>query len=535
MLNVLHRKGQLGLRLVISSSKVRKLVADLKNQEMKKLVILGAGTAGCVAAAALARQLKPDLYEITVLDSSYIDGIGVGESVLPSFTAFLHTLGLDEQDFIRQSGASIKLGIQFRDWNGNNDSFFHHLGSLGCELDGFDFFNCWLKARSRGDLTPLQDYAPAAVMAGKQRFDLPGRFPPGSPLTGADHALLLEAGLVCRYLRDYAEQRKVKFIKAHAVRVNLGERGCIESLELNNRESVAGDFFIDCSGSRGLLIGEGLGADYESWKQFLPCDRAVAVQTPAHNVMPPYSVSTAMESGWTWRIPLQKRLSSGYVFSSEHSTDHRAISVLLDSLEGKPVREPHFIPFRNGMRKQLWKKNCIALGLAGGFLEPLESTAFHLAIRGVEHMLELFPNLHEEKREWPTLAAEYDGRMRVDYEEIRDFIILHYCTSRRTDTEFWRRRQSLPVPDSLAARIELFKSRAQLRVADNSLFDESSWFAVLTGMGVIPDSWHPFVDMADFAAIHQAMQVYKTQLCTAVAQLPAYEDFVNGVSTPTVE
>jgi len=504
------------------------MVTDLKKTEMKKLLILGGGTAGCAAAAALARQLDPDFYEITVLDSSYIDGIGVGESVLPSFISFLRMLGLDEQDFIQKTGASIKLGIQFRDWLGKEDSFFHQLGDLGCQLNGQDFFDCWLKARSGGDQTPLQDYAPSAVMASKQKFDFPCGFPPGSPLAGADYALHVDAGLVCKYLRDFAERRKVRFLKAHVVSVKLGASGCIESLELNNRETVAGDFFIDCSGLRSLLIDEALNSGFEDWGHFLPCDRAVTVQTPASAAIPPYSISTAKQGGWTWRIPLQDRISTGYVFSSKYSNDQQAIRVLLDPVEGKPLQEPHFIPFRSGVHKQLWKKNCIALGLAGGFLEPLESTAIHLAIRGVENMLELFPNLDDGLQAWPTLADEYNRRMRVDYEEIRDFIILHYNTSQRTDTEFWRHCQSMPVPDSLTSRLELFNARAELSVHDGSLFKESSWLAVLNGMGVQPRNWHPFLDMADFSAIHQDMQAYRASLDAAVQQLQPYQKFLNS-------
>jgi len=503
------------------------MVADLKNREIKKLLILGGGTAGCLAAAALARQLNPDYYQVTVLDSSYIDGIGVGESVLPSFVSFLHSLGLDEQDFIQKTGASIKLGIQFRNWLGNEDSFFHHLGGLGCDLNGHNFFDCWLKARSGGDLTPLRDYAPAAVMADEQRFDFPSGFPPDSPLSGADHALHVDAGLVCRYLRDFAEQRQVRFIKAHVVRVNRGESGCIESLELNNREIVAADFFIDCSGLRSLLVGEVLNSSFEEWNHFLPCDRAVTMQTPVHDVIPPFSVSTTKQSGWTWRIPLQQRISSGYVFSSKFSSDQQAMRVLRDSVHGEPMQEPHFIPFKNGLREQFWKKNCIALGLAGGFLEPLESTAIHLAIRGLENMLELFPNLEEGQCEWPALAEEYNRRMRVDYEEIRDFILLHYNTTQRTDTEFWRHCQSLPVTDTLASRLELFRARAVLQVSEGRLFKASNWLAVFTGMGVQPRNRNPFLDMTGFDATHLAMQTYRANLKAAVQQLPTYEKFLN--------
>lgn len=496
---------------------------------MKKLVILGGGTTGCITAAALARQLPPELYQITVLESSHISSTGVGESVLPSLISFLRKFGLDEQEIIQKTGAGIKLGTRFRGWCGNDDSFFHPLGTLGSELNGHDFFDCWLKARSRGDSTPLQDYAPSSVMASEQRFDFPGNLPTDSPLTGAKHAFHLDAGLVSRFLRDFAEQHEVRFIEGHVVRFSLGETGGIESLELNNRQVVEGDFFIDCSGLRGLLIDEALNSSYESWSHFLPCDRAVVVHTQNRGVIAPYTLCTAKESGWTWRIPLQEWTSSGYVFASEHSSDRQAIRVLLDACEGEALQEPQFIPIRNGMRNQLWKKNCIALGIAGGFLEPLESTAIHLAIRGVESMLELFPNLDQGRCEWPELAAEYNRRMRAEFEEIRDFIILHYHTSRRTDTEFWRLSQSMPVPDSLVARVKLFEARAELQVTDRHLFGKTNWQSVLVGMGVIPRAWHPFVDTADFNSISHAMQAERTRLGNAVGQVPDYGKFLSAL------
>jgi tryptophan halogenase len=291
---------------------------------------------------------------------------------------------------------------------------------------------------------------------------------------------------------------------------------------LNSRQIVPGDFFIDCSGFRGLLIGETLDVPYESWKQFFPCDRAVSVQSGHSGRMVPYMISTARESGWSWHIPLQNRLSSGYVFSSEHCSDSQARKILLDSVRGEPLGEPHFIPFRTGIRQQMWKKNCIALGLAAGFLEPLESTAIHLITRSVQFLMELFPNFSQGEQEWPGLASEYNARMRRDYEEVRDFIVLHYCLTKRTDTEFWRRCQTIPVPEDLEEKIGLFETHGQLSVSHDRLFDKSSWQAVLTGMGVIPRCHHPFADMGDFDKIHRRMQAERTGLEAAVQDLPDY-------------
>ena len=498
----------------------------MNDKRIKRLVVVGGGTAGWMAAAALARQLRPELYEVSVIESSHINTIGVGESIVPPVVAFIRNLGMNEQDFIQNTQASYKLGIQFRDWLGNGESYFHPFGALGRKLDGHDFLQCWLKARSEGDSSSLMDYAPAAVMAENQRFALPFKLPLESPLAGTNYAFHLDASLLHQYLRWFAEERGVKRINAHVVRVNTAQSGNIESLELNNRQTVAGDFFIDCSGFRGILIDETLSSPYQSWKHFLPCDRAVTVQAAHSGAIPPYTISTARESGWTWRVPLQKRISSGYVFSSDHCSDNQARKTLLDAVEGEPMHNPGMISFRAGMREQLWKKNCIALGLSGGFLEPLESAAIYLVTRGVQLMLELFPDLQRDEQNWPSLAAEYNARMRMDYEEIRDFIILHYCTTTRADTEFWRFCRSNPIPDSLAAKIELFKARGELRIADDSLFQESNWQAVLTGMGVIPRSYHPFIDLVDFNGIRQAMQADRVQMDKAIQALPTYRKFL---------
>lgn len=501
----------------------------MKKNDLKTLVILGGGTAGRIAAAALARNLDPARYRITVIESSHIASIGLGESVLPSLVSFIRQLGVDEEDFIRKTGASIKLGTEFRNWSEDESTFFNPLGSPGREFAGHDFFSCWQKACAQGDTASLQDYMPAALMADRRKFDFPSGFQPGSPLLTAKYALHLDAVLVCRYLREYAQEQKVEYIKAHVVRVNLDEGGSVKSVELNNRETVEGDFFLDCSGHRGLLIHEALHSAYESWSHLLPCDRAVAIQTSSSEVASLYTVATAMQNGWVWRIPMHGRVSHGYVFASEHASDNQAIRVLLDAAGSEPLQEPRFIPFRSGLRKELWKKNCIALGLAAGFLEPLASTAIHLAIRGVECMLDLFPNLDDAQGGWSVLAAEYNRRLRVEYEEARDFIILHYCTSKRADTEFWRRCQSRSVPESVIANIELFKYRGELQVGDGGLFSRLSWQLVLTGMGVIPRHWHPFIDDVDFNEMHRRMQNARADLGDAVHRLPQFENFIQRI------
>jgi tryptophan halogenase len=349
----------------------------------------------------------------------------------------------------------------------------------------------------------------------------PRGLPKDSPLLGANPAMHLDSSLMQQYLSHFAEQRRVNLIHSHIVQVNMKKNGSIDSLDLNNRQTVQGDFFIDCSGFRGLLIDEALGSPFRDWSKFLPCDRVVALQTAVDSTSQPFTVSRARECGWTWRIPLQTRVSSGYVYSSGLCSDAQAARVLGETAVGEPLHDPKYIPLRAGMREEVWKKNCIALGLSGGFLEPLESANIHLVTQGVELLLDLFPDIFEGQQEWPGLAAEYNHRMRTEYEEIRDFTILHYCTTRRVDSEFWRRCHSNSLPDSLVEKIELFSARGELPKSSGRLFTASNWQAVFTGMGVIPRSYHPLVDMADFGDISSAMLNHRKKLEKAVANLPA--------------
>lgn len=481
--------------------------------------------AGWIAAATLARRLDPDLYEITIVESSHVGNTSVGESVVPPVVSFLRDLGLDEQELIHKTKAGLKLGIQFQGWSEKNGSYFHPFGTLGRQPNGLEFFQYWLKARSGGDTTPLTSYSPSAVMARNGKGAFPFKLAPDSPLAGAEYALHLDSSLVVRFLRDFAEHKGVKCINAHVVRVRKHENGDIQSLELNNGQNIVGRLFIDCSGIRSLLIGEALTSPYESWQHYLPCDRAVVVQSAYSGKVNPYMISRAQESGWSWHIPLQDRISQGYVFSSEYSSDHQAKKLLLDEVDGDPLYEPYFIPFRTGIRKQAWKMNCVALGLSGGFLEPLESTAIQLITRSVQYLLDLFPGFSSEGQDWSGLAAEYNARIRTDYEEVRDFLILHYCTSRRSDTEFWRRCQSYPVPEGLTARIRLFADHGQLRLDKDMMFQKRSWQSVFTGMGVVPRRYHPFADMGDFERIHKKMRADVDSIEAATRALPDYQGF----------
>lgn len=478
----------------------------VSNRERKKLVIVGGGTAGRLAAAALANRLTPDRYEITVIESAHVGSISVGESLVPHVVRFFRDLGVSEKEFVASTKANYKLGIQFNDWLEKGSSFFQPFGRLGKTYNGYGFFQCWLKARSEGDRSALTDYSPAAALARHQKFAHPDTIIPGSPLDGMDYAFQLDAKNIQHYLREYAEQRNVRHVQAHVVSVNLAEGGDIQSVELNNRQTVAGDFFIDCSGTRGMLIDEALDSPFTSWQELLPCDRAVAMQSENYGRPLLNSTFTAGKHGWIWGIPLKERTSNGMVFCSGQCSDNEAMEVLESVVGSGQTTDPLFIPLRQGARKYQWIKNCIAIGQSGGLLEPLESSSIYLITRGVQLMLELFPDLWAEERSWPSLATQFNTRMSIEYESIRDFIILHYVTSQRSDTDFWRSCRSLEIPESIVSRLELFKERGELGVFEHGLFTDANWQVLLTGMKIIPRSYHPFLDLSDFREVQQAMK-----------------------------
>ncbi len=502
---------------------------NAKAQDSRQhIVIVGGGTTGWITAVALAHQLKIEYYRITLIESSDIGAIGVGEAVIPSFVTFIRNLGIDEQAFIQATQATFKLGIEFRDWRTRGEHYFHHFGALGRRLDGHNFLHCWLKSQDLGDVSELMDFAPAAVMAKHERFFLPTHLPDQSPFAEAAYAYQFDSKLVGLHLRRLAETKGVVRIdaKVERVRTQTDKVQEITGLELDTGDLIEGDLYIDCSGFRSLLMRQALEVGYQDWRHYLPCDRAVAVQTSTSGRIPPYTVSHARDSGWTWQIPLQHRVGNGYVFSSEHCNDDQAVRCLLDVVDGTPLNEPRLIPFRTGMNDSFWQGNCVAMGLAGGFLEPLESTAIHLVTRGVQFLLELFPDRNDGPGTWHQIAAEYSQRMHADYIEIRDFLLLHYCTTERNDTEFWRHCQGLPLPESLQQQLQRYQALGEVALRPDALFKEASWQAVMNGMGVRPQRYHPFTAMSDFDAIRASMQSARSHLQQEVVNLPQHQDFL---------
>ncbi|MDG2535992.1 tryptophan 7-halogenase [Sphingomonas sp. HITSZ_GF] len=490
---------------------------------LRKVCIVGGGTAGWIAAAVMAHHMKGKLFEIELVESDDIGTIGVGESTIPPFLELIAKLDINEQEFVRQVQASFKLGIEFKDWHKKGESYFHPFGDVGQRIELSDFYQCWRKATLSGHDFPLQDFAPATVMAHAGKFMLPFKAQ-RTPIAGSSYALHVDAKRVAQFLRGHAEARGVKRTEGIVTDVALDDRGFVSTLTLKDGRTVDADFFIDCSGFRALLIEKALGSGYTDWSNYLFCDRAIAAQT--ENVGPPrpYTLAEAQDAGWRWRIPLQHRTGNGHVFSSEFMSDEEATRILLDKVEGEVVAGPMVVPFKTGVRDKIWHKNVLAIGLSSGFIEPLESTAIHLIYRGMDFFFRFLPDRHCD----PALADEYNRRMTADYTEIRDFIVLHYCVTARDDTPFWRKCRDMEWPDSLKERVELFRSNGTLREGLDELFRSVSWFSVLDGMGIRPRTYHPLVDRIDEAALWAGMAKAREQLAGFVEQLPTHQQFIDA-------
>jgi tryptophan 7-halogenase len=490
-------------------------------KSISKIAIIGGGTSGWLAASMLCQHLKRELTEVELIESEELGTIGVGESTVPPFVGLIHRLGIDENDFLRATDGTYKLGIKFVGWRDRGDSYFHPFGVIGKPIGNHDFYQCWLKARAQGDTSELQDFSPCNVMAEQGRFFHPAKAR-NTPIGGANYALHVDALMVAKYLRGYSEERGLKRTEGKVVSVKQRENGFIESVTLENGKEIHADFFIDCTGFKAVLIGKTLGVESHDWSSYLPCDRAVACKTENKGALLPYTRATAQAAGWSWRIPLKHRVGNGYVYSSQFATDAVAKATLLRSLDSACIEEPRVIPYTTGHRKQFWKSNCLSLGLSSGFIEPLEATSIHLIARGMDFFLRYFPDRDCD----PALIREYNRRMIADFEEVRDFIVLHYSTTQRDDTPFWQHCKNLPLPDTLRERIELFKAHGSMREGVDELFRASSWQSVFEGMGIRPASPNPRVENLDYAQIEQTLKNAKAAIAGMVEHLPTHEQFL---------
>jgi tryptophan halogenase len=490
--------------------------------EIRKIVIVGGGTSGWMTAAAMAKVLK-GRYQIALVESDAIGTIGVGEATIPMISIFNKMLDLDENQFVRETQASFKLGIEFVNWGRLGDRYIHGFGTIGQDNWTVDFHQYWLKQFLAGKARPLDRYSINTAACLGNKFMRPRADMPNSPLSQIAYAFHFDASLYARFLRNYSEQRGVERVEGRIEQVMQREGdGAITGLKLQNGLVVEGDFFVDCSGFSALLIEGALGTGYEDWSHWLPCNRAVAVPCESITPLTPYTRATARQAGWQWRIPLQHRIGNGHVFCAEHISEDEATAVLLSNLDGAPLADPRPIRFKTGKRKKAWNKNAVSIGLACGFVEPLESTSIHLVQMGIAHLLTYFPAGGPEQRD----QDQYNRVMDQEYEWVRDFIILHYKATERTDTPFWNQCRTMEVPETLTHRMDLFRSHGRVFREGSELFTKVSWLQVMHGQRVSPRTYHPLTDLLDEAEIQSYLDEVEGVIAACTEVMPTHAAFI---------
>jgi tryptophan halogenase len=498
----------------------------MSDRAIRKIVIVGGGTAGWMTAAPLAqllmlsRQQPPS--EIVLIESPEIGSIGVGEATLPTIRQYNQMLGIVEADFIAKTQASFKLGIAFKDWGHIGNDFFHGFGDFGPAIEGRQPYLHWLRLRQSSDIPSYEEWSTATVMARANRFVPPQGERPSAANAYA-YAYHFDAGLYAAYLRDYATPLGVQRIAATIVEVELRpDDGFVAAVKLADGRRIDGDLFIDCSGQRGLLIAGAMQVGFEDWSAMLPCNSALALPSASTSPLTPYTTSTAQSNGWTWRIPLQHRTGNGHVYCSDYCSDDEAAQVLLAGLDGKALDTPRQLRFTTGRRHKSWVKNVVAIGLSAGFLEPLESTSIHMILDNVGRLIHFFPD--RDCR--PELADEFNRLSDIQLEAVRDFIILHYKLNQRSDSEFWRYCANMAIPERLQQQIALFSSSAHISLSDPKGFLEPSWVSLYLGLGLRPQSYDPFVDRIDAAALLTHFSRLRSAIAQTVASMPSHADYI---------
>ncbi|GLQ22411.1 tryptophan halogenase [Algimonas ampicilliniresistens] len=496
----------------------------LADTDIRKIVIVGGGTAGWMVAAALSRLLKSNEIQIQLIESEKIGTVGVGEATIPHILYFNRLLGLKEDDFVRKTNATFKLGIEFNDWGHLGERYIHSFGPYGLSMEGLHFHHFWLRHARNGHVPPIDDYNLQILAANAGKFQRPINLA-NSPLSTITYAFQFDASLYAKFMRDFAESLGVIRTegKIETVQQN-SETGFVESVTTETGETYDGELFIDCSGFRGLLIEQTLKTGYQDWSSFLPCNRAVAHGSENVGEPRPYTQATAKSAGWQWRIPLQSRTGNGHVYCSDYMADEVALGILHQGMEGTPIGEPNFLRFKTGMRRQTWNKNVISLGLAAGFLEPLESTSIHLIQTAIARLMTNFPDKHFNQAD----IDYYNRRTQLEYEQVRDFLILHYCVTDRDDSPFWNYCRTMELPDSLKERIAIYKENARLYRHDNEIFGEMSWLAVMHGQGLVPKRYHPLANMMPDDELNQRMSQIRNTWAKCLESMPSHQDFIDG-------
>jgi len=494
----------------------------MTDQAIRKIVIVGGGTAGWMSAAGLVKLLGASC-QIVLVESAEIGTVGVGEATLPTLPYFNRSLGIDEADFVRATQATFKLGIEFKDWGAVGNRFFHGFSDYGPLVQGRSPYLHWLRlAREFKDMPPMEEWSMTAVMARKQRFQPSFELVPGAG-SAYSYGYHFDAGLYAAYLRDYAVRLGVRRVEGMVTTVEQHpETGFITAINLRDGQRIEGDLFVDCSGFRGLLIEGVYQAGYDDWSAMLPCNSAQAVPCARGEQVTPYTVSTARPAGWTWRIPLQHRTGNGHVYCDGFTSDAEAQRLLLDNLDGEALAEPRQLRFTAGRRRKSWIKNCVAIGLSGGFLEPLESTSINMIENAVGWLVQYFP----DRACSPALAHEFNRLVSERYEYVRDFIILHYKITGRSDSEFWRYCADMPIPDTLRHQIELFRETGHVMIYDLQGFREASHLAVLTGLGVRPRAYDPMAELLDLRQVQAHFWNLRNAIARAVDGMPDHAQFL---------
>ena len=494
------------------------------DRRIKRIAIVGGGTAGWIAASALARKLGRSC-SIHLVESPDIPTIGVGEATIPGIIDFLKFLAIDQNDFMEHTRATIKLAIRFVDWHHLGHRYWHPFGAFGVFVDRLPFYHFFHKARANGLDADVSHFSLEIAMAEASRFIFPGNSLGLAP--GLRYALHFDAGLVAQYLRRYSEALGVVRLERSVSGATQRADGCIDEIVFKEGDRLQADLYIDCTGFRGLLIEGTLGTGYIDWKELLFNDRAVAMQVPTQIPRTPYTTATARAAGWHWRIPLQHRIGTGYVYSSDHCSDQQALDDLLAQPgNAQPLTEPRVIRFVTGRRRAFWNKNCVALGLGSGFLEPLESTSIHLIYSGVYCLLDHFPDLSFD----PVNIAHYNSQVIEEFDRVRDFIVLHYCATKRDDTEYWRRCQQIQLPQDLAERMDMYRRTGRIFQRRHEVFVELSWFFIMHGMGLLPQSYDPLVDASDWGKVQQVMTGMRRRIAEEVARCPTHDSFYRELS-----
>ena len=485
---------------------------------LRSIVIVGGGIAGWMAAAQLARQLES--VSITVVESPEDQATSIGEATMPAIRAYLRGIGVTEQEVIAACQGTARLGTEFVDWRGPGRRFFHPFGQYGIRSHGVAFHHYWRKLRAAGQELPIAELCLASALARHDRFMLPSDRPE-QDLLSFDWGLHLDAGLFARFLMRRATMQGVVHVDASVSHVHL-EHGLIRAIDTACGRTIAGDLFIDCTGLRARLLGRALETPFEDWSNLLPCDRAVVVPCVRTGPLHPYTRSTARPAGWQWRIPLQHRIGNGHVYSSRHLSDDAAAAALAGWLEGEALAEPQLLRLRAGRRTRAWTGNCVALGQAAGFLEPLESTSLALIQRGIERLLALLPDRGCE----PALADEYNRLTALEYERLRDFLVLHYAANARHGEPFWDERRDTALPPTLAHKLRLFRARGHLVQYDGELFGESSWLSLYAGFGIEAAAHDAMADHFSVDEVEAAVTQMKASIADAVAHAERHEAFL---------